>query len=154
MPEITSVTNESTSPRWIDQRWFIRSLEILPGAVTWACLILPVVLSIFLPVVVAYFIIAFDLYWLFKALRLSINLIRGYRRLHWSEQVDWNERLEWLKEPEKYLAEYEDRIKRAAAAKSHWWASGDADFRELIKSRDELQLIIDQKAVILNPADL
>src|SRR5438309_469949 len=101
MPEL-AVTAEPTSPRWIDQRWFIRSLEILPGAVTWSCLILPVVLSIFLPVVVAYFIIGFDLYWLFKALRLSFNLIRGYRRLHWSERIDWNERLEWLKYPERY----------------------------------------------------
>jgi hypothetical protein len=153
MPEV-SVPAESTSPRWVDQRWFIRSLEILPGAVTWACLILPVVLSIFLPVVVAYFIIAFDLYWLFKALRLSFNLIRGYGRLHWSEQVDWNERLEWLKQPEQYLGEYEDRIARAVSAHSHWWNRRDTDFRELIKVRAELQLIVEQKAVILNPAEL
>lgn len=150
MPEIAATT-ESAAPRWIDQRWFIRSLEILPGAVTWSCLVLPIVLSIFLPVIVAYFIIAFDLYWLFKALRLSMNLIRGYRRLHHSERTDWNERLDWLRRPEHYLQQYEERISRAVSSRR--WGS-DPDYRELVKARDELQLLIEQKFQILNPDEL
>lgn len=151
MSEIAALT-DSAAPRWIDQRWFIRTLEVFPGAVTWTVLILPVVLSIFLPVVVAYFIIGFDLYWLFKALRLSVNLLRGYRRLHRSEQIDWNERLYWLREPERYLAQYEERISRASSSRSRW--GNDPDYRELVKSRDELQLLVEQKANIIDPGEL
>src|ERR1700730_7065404 len=64
-----------------DRRGFIRALEIFPGLASWTFLISPVVLSIFYPVLVAYFIVAFDLYWLGKALRMSVFLIRGYARL-------------------------------------------------------------------------
>jgi hypothetical protein len=89
--------------RLVDRRWFIRMLEIIPGAASWSALILPVVLSFFAPLLVAYFIIAFDLYWLIKSMRLSINLVRGYRRLHIYQRLDWSRRLGWLRDPESEL---------------------------------------------------
>lgn len=79
--------------KYYDQRWFTRAMEILPGAVTWTTLLLPILLSFLAPVWVAYFIIAYDLYWMIKSFRLSINLIRGYRRLHQAEKIDWNGKL-------------------------------------------------------------
>ena len=90
---------------YFDQRWFIRSMEILPGAVTWLTLLLPILLSVVEPVSVAYFIIAYDLYWMIKSFRLSANLLRGYRRLHVAQTIDWNKRLAGLSTLNKDLAQ-------------------------------------------------
>src|SRR5215469_1365870 len=91
--------------RIIDQRWFTRMLEIIPGTITWLTLLLPIILSFTTPVIVAYFIIAFDLYWMAKSFRLSVNLLRGYGHMHRAAKVDWNQRLDWVRNPDKYIAE-------------------------------------------------
>ena len=83
----------------VDRRWFIRFLEILPGTLSWTALVLPIILSLTSPVWVAYFIIAFDLYWTIKSFRQGANLIRGYNKLHRAQAIDWNGRLEWVMNP-------------------------------------------------------
>ncbi|MBU4347401.1 hypothetical protein KKF23_02485, partial [Patescibacteria group bacterium] len=45
-------------------RKLYRAFEILPGSLSWATLLILLVMSYFKPVWVAYFIIAFDVYWL------------------------------------------------------------------------------------------
>ncbi len=82
-----------TSTHFADRRWFIRLLEIFPGLVMWLFLLSPILLSLFRPVVVAYFIIAFDLLWLVKSFRLSFHLVQGYRRLNAAKKVHWSSRL-------------------------------------------------------------
>lgn len=74
----------------------VRLLEILPGLATWATIVLPIILSIYAPVVVAYFIIAFDLFWLMKSFRMSFALLVGHRRLRIATQLDWVARLQHL----------------------------------------------------------
>ncbi len=109
---------------WVDRHWFVRLLEIIPGAITWTVLVAPFVLSLVQPVVVAYFIIAFDLYWMGKSFRFSLNLIRGYRRLRAAQQIDWNRRLEWVKDPHKYLVQIEEEIASLKAKYpqvGRWW---------------------------------
>lgn len=81
---------------WLDSRWFQRLLEIFPGGLSWTFLSLPIILSLLHPVWVAYFIIAFDLFWLIKSFRLAINLVRGYNRLHRAQKEDWSAKLEAL----------------------------------------------------------
>lgn len=76
-----------------DRHWFIRLLEMIPATLTWLCLLLPIILSLRWPILVAYFIIAFDLVWLVKSLRLNYYLVLGYMRLHHSESLDWQARL-------------------------------------------------------------
>src|SRR3981081_1606902 len=88
---------------FVDQRWFERLLEIFPGTISWLFLIGPVVLSLVDPVVVAYFIIASDLLWMGKALRMSYHLITGYRQLSEDSRVDWLVRLEGLNNPEETI---------------------------------------------------
>lgn len=83
----------------VDKQWFIRLLEIFPGTLSWLALILPIVLSLTSPILVAYFIIAFDLYWTIKSFRQGANLIRGYDRLHRAERINWNMRLGWVTDP-------------------------------------------------------
>src|SRR6266536_4130473 len=94
----------------IDRRWFIRLLEIIPGTVTWLWLVAPVVLSLIHPVLVAYFIIAFDLFWLVKSVRLSTYLVQGYTQLRQAEKIDWQERLMQLRNLDQALLETEHKV--------------------------------------------
>lgn len=78
-------------------RWLYRALEMLPGFLSWGTLIGVVLLSIYAPVIAAYFIIAFSFYWLLKTVYLSLHLRHNWRRLQYNMKVDWNERLSHLK---------------------------------------------------------
>lgn len=71
-----------------------RFLEILPGAVTWTALLFPFVGAFFFPVVVAIFILIFDLFWIYKSLVMAGHLVSGYRRLQKSQRTDWLDLLE------------------------------------------------------------
>lgn len=64
-------------------------LEIMPGFLSWSTLLLVIVLSIFAPIIAAYFIIAFDIYWLLKTVYLSIHLRHNWKRLKHNMQADW-----------------------------------------------------------------
>ena len=66
-----------------------RALEILPGLVSWSFILFPVWGSIFWPVGVAYFIIAFNVYWLYRSMVLSVNAVMAYYRIKASEKYDW-----------------------------------------------------------------
>ena len=98
----------------------VRLLEILPGFLTWSTLVLPIVLSIYQPFFVAYFIIALDLYWLLKSFRMSAALIAGYHRLGVSMRVGWQDRLDRL-EIGRQSAEELQAIISEARAKTPWY---------------------------------
>jgi len=78
-------------------RFLYRCFEIFPGLLSWGTLILVVVLSIFLPLYAAIFIIAFDVYWLLKTFYLSMHLRHNWRRLKHNMQVDWLDRMKNIK---------------------------------------------------------
>lgn len=96
---------------WLDSHWFQRLLEIFPGALSWTFLALPIILSFIKPVWVAYFIIAFDLFWLIKSFRLAINLIRGYNRLHQAQRVDWVAELNGLRDIPAHIQLLQEKYK-------------------------------------------
>lgn len=75
-----------------------RLLEMLPGLVTWLLLVAGVVLSIVFPPLVAYFVLSFDFYWLYRALAMVIGVGITYRRIRDVEMVDWTERLQGLRD--------------------------------------------------------
>lgn len=77
---------------WTDNRVFTRSLEILPGLTAWSILILPFALSQFVPAVVAYFILSFNLYWFLKAMNIMRHMISGFSRMWQSMKIDWLDR--------------------------------------------------------------
>ncbi len=147
--------------RWFDQHWFIRFLEIVPGTLTWLVLLAPIILSLFTPVAIAYFIIAFDLYWMIKSFRLSVNLIRGYRRLNKAKTVDWNERLKWLKDSNKYLVQVERERKKMVEAQPElaWrfgWRSKKSthEFDRLSDDRNVLLQLREKQRLLLDPDQL
>lgn len=76
-----------------NDRILYRILEILPGFLSWSTLLVLLVLSYFQPVGVAYFVIAFDVYWLLRVAYLAIHLIVAYRILKKNMTVDWPARL-------------------------------------------------------------
>ena len=124
-------------------------MEILPGAVTWLTITLPVVLSLVQPVLVAYFIIAYDLYWMVKSFRLSVNLLRGYARLHQSQKIDWNGRLVQLQDLAGSLALNDRQLAEATAT-----GASRKQVKELAKDSDRLRALRDQGGEVLDPATL
>ncbi len=74
-----------------------RALEIMPGAAIWLSFTLPIILSFYIPAVVATYILLLDLYWLYRSLIIGINLVIGYRNLKHDSHINWMGRLEALK---------------------------------------------------------
>ena len=82
-------------------RKLYRVLEILPGFLTWFTLLGLIILSYFYPIFVAFFIIAFDVYWLLLVLYLGIHLIVSYKKMKHAIKVDWVMKVKGLK-PRKF----------------------------------------------------
>ncbi len=67
------------------QRW----LEILPGLFSWSLILFPIWGSFIVPLAVAYYIIAFDVYWFYRAISISILGLISYFKLKAAEKYDW-----------------------------------------------------------------
>jgi cellulose synthase/poly-beta-1,6-N-acetylglucosamine synthase-like glycosyltransferase len=78
------------------ERRLYRLFEILPGLLAWLTFALVVVLSFKAPVLMAFFIIAFDVYWLVKTIYLSLHLRISYRKLKDNLRINWLKKLELL----------------------------------------------------------
>jgi len=88
-----------------------RALDILPGFLTWSALISPVVVSFLAPAAVAYFIIAFDLFWLFRAFYMSRNLVYSYNRMNVDTKIDWLKKLKETDNIDQAKQNLRDEIK-------------------------------------------
>lgn len=107
-PTVSSRATRMTVP---DDVW--RSLEIVPGLMTWGILIFAVIFSFFAPVIVAYFILLFDVYWLMKSLSMSHSLIRAYRYLKRDTGIEWSQRIKFL---DRSIDTYELALTRAVSS--------------------------------------
>lgn len=72
-------------------RKLYRMLEIFPGLVSWTTLLGLLILSFFTPAFVAFFIIAFDIYWLLLVIYLGIHLVVAFSRMKKNLRIDWRE---------------------------------------------------------------
>jgi cellulose synthase/poly-beta-1,6-N-acetylglucosamine synthase-like glycosyltransferase len=79
-----------------DRRLY-RFLEILPGFLSWLTLLGAFFLSWWQPVVVAVFIILFDLYWLLKISYLGFHQITSFNQMKKNLKIDWLEKLKKIK---------------------------------------------------------
>lgn len=66
-----------------------RALEILPGFFSWTLILFPLWGSLFIPSFVAYFILFFDVYWLYKSFSLAITAYISSVKIKRAEKVDW-----------------------------------------------------------------
>jgi len=79
-----------------DRRLY-RFFEILPGALAWLTIGLVVLFSWLKPHWIAFFIIAFDFYWIVKTAFLSAHLRVNWKKMKQNLKTDWEEKLNNLK---------------------------------------------------------
>ncbi|MCK4636169.1 MAG: glycosyltransferase family 2 protein [Candidatus Moranbacteria bacterium] len=87
-----------------------RMLEVIPAILTWSTLIGMVVFSYLVPVWMAVFIIAFDIYWIHRTIFISYYSVKAYLQLKEGKRIDWFERCSHVNEVEDYKQEIAKRI--------------------------------------------
>ena len=89
---------------WANQRGKVyRLFEMVPGLLSYSLLLAPIVLSIFNPTWVAYFLLTYVLIWVFKAIALSSRLFQGYHKMRQATRLDWWRMVQDLATPAKAL---------------------------------------------------
>ena len=73
-------------------RLLYRFFEMLPGLLSYITLLALIIFSYFQPVWVAFFIIAFDVYWLLLVIYLALYLVAAYRKMKKNSAIDWQAR--------------------------------------------------------------
>jgi len=146
---------------FVDSRWFYRILEIFPGFMTWGTIIAVVLFSIFNPIVIAYFIIAFDLLWLLKSIRMCWYQLRAYRNFKAAMKVKWASRLDELNNLDTALAKNQSKYERAPHASFLSFLSFNKDkVKRYFRNRDlhqhvaELQLLDKRAQTLIKPSEI
>lgn len=118
-----------------------RLLEMVPGTISWAVLILPIWLSFSYPSLVAYFVLSFNFYWLCRALWFSGAVIVAFRRIRRVLATDWGARLAALDGLVERRAEIEGRISSigGGARTLGIAAGGDVGLTERRRAKRELE---------------
>jgi len=78
------------------ERFLYRLFEMFPGLLIWGTFGLAVLVSWWEPIWAAFFIISFDIYWVFKIVYLAIHTRSAYRRMKKQIGIDWTRKLEEL----------------------------------------------------------
>lgn len=73
----------------VSQKHVRRWLEFLPGIFSWSLILFPIWGSLFIPTVVAYYIIAFDIYWLYRSISMGLFSVISYFKIKASVSYDW-----------------------------------------------------------------
>jgi hypothetical protein len=68
-----------------------RALEILPGFVSWSLILFPIWGSIIVPTLVAYYVITFAVYWLYRSVTLAILSLVAHFKVRAASAFDWRE---------------------------------------------------------------
>lgn len=84
-----------------------RFFEMLPALATYGIIALPILLSIFEPLLGAIFIIGYIIWWFVKAIGMAYRTLQGYGSMERAKKVDWQERLNDLNEPDVALKKYD-----------------------------------------------
>src|SRR5579862_8382150 len=78
-------------PQPEDRDWKYRLFEIMPAALTYSILLLPVILGKYIPEAAAYFVVAYLLLWFIRAVGLDIRSIQGWRTLNQHKNLPWDQ---------------------------------------------------------------
>lgn len=100
---------KTTDPK---KRRVQRALEMIPGLLTWTTLLGMLILSFFFPFYAAIAVIVFDIYWIHKALYISIFSVLGHREVREGKRINWWERCQNVLEPEQYVTILTERLER------------------------------------------
>ncbi|OGH21335.1 MAG: hypothetical protein A2958_00855 [Candidatus Levybacteria bacterium RIFCSPLOWO2_01_FULL_38_13] len=69
-----------------------RLLELIPGLFSWTLVTFPVWGSLTVPYAVAYFILFFDIYWLYKSFSVAVTSFISSNKIKESERENWLEK--------------------------------------------------------------
>lgn len=94
-----------------------RMLEFFPGFIAWTLILFPVWGSLFIPVILSYFILFFDVYWLYKSFFLVITLSLATNKIKETEKINWNEKVKSLAHVEKVnhvlvIVNYKEKVEK------------------------------------------
>ncbi len=78
-------------PKTIDpkERRVQRFYEMVPAILSWGTFVVLILLSFIVPLGVALFILIYNIYWLFKAIYLSVHLVVAYKEMKEGKEHDW-----------------------------------------------------------------
>ncbi|NCU42366.1 MAG: hypothetical protein EOM19_06655 [Candidatus Moranbacteria bacterium] len=105
----------------VEERFVQRFFEMLPGICTWSILIGMIVLSFFLPVWVAVFVIAFDIYWVYKSFFVSSYTLAAYRRLRQGLSIHWDVLLSDIDTLKDSLEQRKKVLSKERLGKNVWY---------------------------------
>jgi len=137
-----------------------RLLEIVPGTVTWGLIVAMIALSFRWPQLVAWFVLTFDVYWLYKAVMLTSSVVAAFTMIRRNVDADWRTRTFALRDVSGRIATIEDRVpaierRIADFARGGQAAAAEGGRRELARLRDErkdlLRLLARRGEAIPNP---
>lgn len=102
---MTDITFTFPNPKTTEpgERLVQRSLEMVPGLLTWGTLIGMILLSLLLPLWAAVFIIVFDVYWIYRALYISFFAVEAQLAIARGKRIDWEERYRESQHPAEYV---------------------------------------------------
>jgi hypothetical protein len=128
-----------------------RALEVVPGLVTWTLILGPLGLSFLYPEVVAWFVLTFDVYWLYKAVILTGSVIVAAIRIRNVTEIDWRTRAYALHDLSARIAKLDERIPWVAARIAELEGRGDREAasggrRELKRIREERRILVRLRA--------
>lgn len=98
-------------------RFIQRAIEMIPGTLTWSTILGMPILSYFFPLAAAVFIILFDIYWVHRAIYISILSVYGNRLVSEGKRIDWWERCQNTLHPEQYVELLTERIRSLKSSK-------------------------------------
>ncbi|MCW1888737.1 MAG: glycosyltransferase family 2 protein [Candidatus Moranbacteria bacterium] len=126
-----------------------RLLEIIPGTLTWGTLLGMIVLSFFLPFWMAIFVIIFDIYWITKALYVTLFSTIGHYEVNEGKKINWWERVQNTHQPEQFVEQLEERLLKLKQAKkemSLWaWKERRIIRKEIARTK---KVLVETKALI------
>jgi cellulose synthase/poly-beta-1,6-N-acetylglucosamine synthase-like glycosyltransferase len=71
-----------------------RGLEILPGFISWSLILFPFWGSFLFPTLVAYYVITFAVYWLYRSISIAILAVIAHFKIKASMKFDWTKDLQ------------------------------------------------------------
>lgn len=92
------------------ERFVQRTLEIIPGTLTWLTIFGMFICSFFVPAWIAIFIIAFDVYWIYRTIFITFYSVVAYNKFREGKRTDWWERCQNIANPQAYLADLRTSI--------------------------------------------
>src|SRR5438874_1348128 len=73
-----------------------RALEFLPGFISWTLILFPIWGSFLVPSFLVYFILLFDVYWLYRSFSLAITAWIASNKIRKAENENWLEKAKKL----------------------------------------------------------